>query len=123
MSAEPAKSVAFAISGRITREGLPALFDRACRLVQEGGVETVHCDVHDAECDAVTVDALARLQLATRRNGCRMELRGACPDLLALLEFMGLGAVLTAQPMSSVDETGRIHDPTTKEEQWPASSE
>lgn len=95
MGAGRPDSVVFAISGRVTRADLPALCDRACRLVRESGAECVQCDVTDAECDAVTVDALARLQLAARRNGCRMRLRGACPDLLALLDFMGLGDVLT----------------------------
>jgi ABC-type transporter Mla MlaB component len=91
----PAKSVAFAIRGRVTRADLPGLCDRAFRLLEEAEADTVHCDVTDAECDAVTVDALARLELATRRGGCRMHLRGACPDLLALLDLMGLGDVLT----------------------------
>jgi ABC-type transporter Mla MlaB component len=95
MGATPARSVAFAISGRVTRADLPALSERALRLVEEAGADTVQCDVSEAECDAVTVDALARLQLATRRSGCRMELRGACPDLLALMDFMGLEDVLT----------------------------
>ncbi len=95
MSGTPVRSVAFAIRGRVTRADLPALCDRACRLVDVAGADTVLCDVRDAECDAVTVDALARLQLATRRSGCRMQLRGACPDLLALLDFMGLRDVLT----------------------------
>jgi ABC-type transporter Mla MlaB component len=94
MDDTPAKSVAFAISGRITRAELPALCDRACRLAQEAGADTVYCDVSGAACDAVTVDTLARLQLATRRNGCRIQLRGACPDLLALLDFMGLADAL-----------------------------
>jgi ABC-type transporter Mla MlaB component len=95
MGATPSRSVAFAISGRVTREDLPALSDRAVRLMEEAGAGVVSCDISGAECDAVTVDALARLQLATRRRGCRMELRGACPNLLALLDFMGLAGILT----------------------------
>lgn len=94
MGAGRPDSVAFAISGRVTRADLPALCNRACALLRESGADSVHCDVRGAACDAVTVDALARLQLAVRRNGCRMGLSGACPDLLALLEFMGLGEVL-----------------------------
>jgi ABC-type transporter Mla MlaB component len=126
MSAQPAKSVAFAISGRITREDVPALCDRACTLVRESGADTVECDVRGAGCDAVTVDALARLQLTARRSGFRMELRGACPTLVALLDFMGLSEVLAnaAGAMSFVRDTGPTHDPRHEEEKrWPASNE
>jgi hypothetical protein len=52
------------------------------------------CDVGGVECDAVTIDALARLQLAARRNGCEVRLRHASPELLELLAFMGLTDVL-----------------------------
>ena len=44
--------------------------------------------------DAVTVDALARLQLAARRHGCTVRLRHASQDLVELLTFMGLRDVL-----------------------------
>jgi anti-anti-sigma regulatory factor len=44
--------------------------------------------------DAVTVDALARLQLAARRHGCRVRLANASPELRELVAFMGLEKVL-----------------------------
>jgi hypothetical protein len=44
--------------------------------------------------DAVTVEALARLQLAARRHGCRVRLRNASPGLRDLVAFMGLRDVL-----------------------------
>jgi hypothetical protein len=37
------------------------------------------------------IDALARLQLAARRLGLSIRLRGARGDLVALLELTGLG--------------------------------
>ena len=40
--------------------------------------------------DAVTIDALARLQLTARRLGCRLRLRHASPELRELVAFMGL---------------------------------
>ena len=46
------------------------------------------------EPDAVTVDALARLQLAVRRHGFRIRLRYASSELLELVAFMGLADVL-----------------------------
>jgi ABC-type transporter Mla MlaB component len=83
-------TVAFPIRGRITRADLPDLCDRVRVLLRESGAGIVVCDVHEVDCDAVTVDALARLQLAALRTGCRVQLRGACPELVRLVEFMGL---------------------------------
>jgi len=40
--------------------------------------------------DLGLVDQLARLQLAARRLGCAIELRDACPELLDLLDLVGL---------------------------------
>lgn len=54
----------------------------------------VPCDVRCLEATAVTVDALARLQLAALRAGCRICLRNASPDLLQLIVFIGLADVL-----------------------------
>jgi hypothetical protein len=55
---------------------------------------TFTIDVHDVDPDAVTVDALARLQLAARRLSCRLLLCNASPELLELVAFMGLADVL-----------------------------
>jgi ABC-type transporter Mla MlaB component len=86
-------TVAFEIRGPLTRADLPELCERVCAVLRESGAGVVVCDVHDVECDAVTVDALARLQLAARRTGCQVQLRGACSELVRLVEFMGLGDV------------------------------
>ena len=53
------------------------------------------CDVSDVPADAVTVDALARLQLGARRRGCRVRLVNATSELRELVAFMGLAHVLT----------------------------
>ena len=53
------------------------------------------CDVEGVEPDAVTVDALARLQLGASRRGCRIVLRNASEPLLELVELMGLSNVLS----------------------------
>jgi ABC-type transporter Mla MlaB component len=55
------------------------------------------CDVRGAQADAATVDALARAQLAARRNGRRVRLRHASAELLQLIAFMGLEEVLPAE--------------------------
>ena len=44
--------------------------------------------------DLSVVDAVARLQLEARRQGCTVWLRHTCPDLAALLELVGLRKVL-----------------------------
>jgi ABC-type transporter Mla MlaB component len=87
-------TVAFAIRGPITRADLPGICDRVCSLLGESAADVALCDVCDIEPDAVTVDALARLQLAARRHGCRVRLRGASDDLIALVDLMGLRDVL-----------------------------
>jgi hypothetical protein len=89
--------VAFAIRGPITRDVLPGLCDRVCRLLRENGAGVVYCDVRGIEPDAVTVDALARLQLAARRLMRQVRLCHASDELTALVDFMGLTDVL-AEP-------------------------
>jgi anti-anti-sigma regulatory factor len=44
--------------------------------------------------DVVTVDALARLQLAARRSGRKVRLTGASPELIRLIRLCGLEPVL-----------------------------
>jgi ABC-type transporter Mla MlaB component len=88
--------VAFTISGPITREDLPGLCHRVRGLLAESGA-VVRCDVAGVEPDAVTVDALARLQLAARRRGCEVRLHNASRALLELVELMGLTNVLAEE--------------------------
>ena len=85
--------VAFAIRGPITHGDLPGLCDRVCAALGRSGA-VVACDVAGVDPDAVTVDALARLQLAARRRRCEVRLCNASADLLELVELMGLSNVL-----------------------------
>ena len=98
MAAEAPQTVAFAVRGPIARSDLPELCDRVCALLRESGAGVVLCDVRGVEPDAVTVDALARLQLAARKYACRVRLRGASAALLDLVAFMGLADVLAEAP-------------------------
>jgi ABC-type transporter Mla MlaB component len=84
----------FAIWGPIARDDLPGLCERVCALLHGFGPGVIRCDVAGVEPDAVTVDALCRLQLAARRHGCRVQLRNASPELCDLIDFMGLTYVL-----------------------------
>jgi ABC-type transporter Mla MlaB component len=88
------QTIAFAVSGPITRADLPGLCERVCGLLETSGAEVALCDVSGVDPDGVTVDALARLQLAARRNGCQVRLRHASSELVELLAFMGLRDVL-----------------------------
>jgi ABC-type transporter Mla MlaB component len=86
-------TISFAIAGPIERSDLPGLFSRVCKLLGSGATLAL-CDVSEAAADAVTVDALARLQLAARRSGCQVRLLNASPELRTLVAFMGLRDVL-----------------------------
>lgn len=94
MGAPAPQTVTFAIRGPIAREDLAGLCDRVCALMASSGGSVALCDVRGVEPDAVTVDALARLQLAAQRRRCRVRLRHASDQLLHLVAFMGLADVL-----------------------------
>ncbi len=83
-------TVTFAVRGPIDPADLPGLCERVCALLARADAELAVCDVHGVPSDAVTVDALARLQLAAMRQGCKVRLRGASDELSELVAFMGL---------------------------------
>lgn len=86
--------LAFAIGGPLSRADLPGLCERACAFLEGSPGDIAVCDVCDVDTCAVTVDALARLQLAASRRGRRFRLRNASSELLELVTFMGLRDVL-----------------------------
>jgi ABC-type transporter Mla MlaB component len=94
VTARAPTTIDLAIWGPISRADLPGLCDRVCTLLRGSRARVARCDVLGVEPDAVTVDALARLQLAARRAGCEVRLRHASPELLEFLSFMGLRDVL-----------------------------
>ena len=94
MDSRSKTTIAFAIEGPIAPADLPGLCDRVCALLQESRAGVALCDVRGVGVDAVTVDALCRLQLAARRHGCQVRLRHASSELLELVAFMGLEDVL-----------------------------
>jgi anti-anti-sigma regulatory factor len=55
---------------------------------------SVVLDVGKLPSDVRTVDTLARLQLALRREGRELVLVGASPDLTDLIELAGLSEIL-----------------------------
>jgi ABC-type transporter Mla MlaB component len=94
MAVPAPQTIAFAIDGPIARADLPGLCERICALLERSGADIALCDVSRADPDCVTIDALARLQLAARRHGCQVRLRNASSELLELVTFMGLRDVL-----------------------------
>ena len=94
MGAQTPRTITFAIHGPIARADLAGLCRRVCALLCADDPDVVFCDVSGVAADAVTVDALARLQLAASRFGCRIHLRNPSPELVHLVAFMGLEDVL-----------------------------
>jgi len=64
MAAPAQTTITFAVWGPIARSDLPGLCDRICALLSSSDARVALCDVRGVEPHAVTVDALARLQLA-----------------------------------------------------------
>jgi ABC-type transporter Mla MlaB component len=105
MAAPASTTISFAVYGPIARADLPGLCDRVCALLGSSRPSFALCDVQGVQPDAVTVDALARLQLAARRAGCQVRLRNASEELQELVSFMGLeDVVLCVEPGGEPEE-------------------
>ncbi|MGW6455546.1 STAS domain-containing protein [Streptomyces sp. NPDC055078] len=90
---EPAGTVVLALPARLTLADVPPLCERLRGLYGDGADEVV-CDLGALErIDLTTVEAVARLRLTARRAGRGVRIRGAGPELLALLELTGLGGL------------------------------
>ncbi|MFI2208862.1 STAS domain-containing protein [Streptomyces sp. NPDC020141] len=85
------QTVVVRISGRVSRDDVPRLCEElGAELLRAGATEAI-CEVGGlAPADLTAVDALARMRLTARRLGCRIRLRDASPELLALLDLIGL---------------------------------
>jgi hypothetical protein len=67
---------------------------RAEVVLMCAGAEVASWPLVCGRVDLEVVDDLSRLQLEARRQGCTIWLRHACPELTALLRFVGLGDVI-----------------------------
>jgi ABC-type transporter Mla MlaB component len=94
MAAPVPGSVTLKIRAPLERSDLPGLYERTCALLAGAGTDVLLCEVTGLTADAVTVDALARLALGSRRSGCQVRLLGSSPELRGLVELMGLAGVL-----------------------------
>ena len=107
----PETATILVVLGPIARADIPALCESACALLEDGDADPVICDVGAlVDPDAVTVDALARLQLTARRLGRGVRLHRACGDLQALLDLMGLSDVLPLGAALGVEPSGQAEE-------------
>jgi ABC-type transporter Mla MlaB component len=113
--------IVLTISGALARADIPVLCERLRALLvnRDHPAGAVICDVAGiVQTDAVTVDALARLQLTARRFGHRVLLRNASADLQTLLALMGLSGVVPLEPQRQVEEREQLRG--IEEERDPA---
>ncbi|MEX0755781.1 MAG: STAS domain-containing protein [Actinomycetota bacterium] len=95
---------------RIARAAIPVLCERL-RLLLEDAPGPIVCDVGAlVDPDAVTVDALARLQLTAARLGRSIRFRDVCGELRDLTELMGLRDVLPCEEGSGVEPVGQTEE-------------
>lgn len=80
---------------------------------------TIRRDLRGAPPDPVTIDALARLQLAAGRCACRVVCLNASRELLELAEFMGLTHVIASRrlPLEPVGKAEQRTQPLGVEEE------
>ena len=98
MTRPPSRTVKLVVRGPIERADLPGLSERVCAVFARNRGCEVCCDVSEVRSDAVTVEALARLQLVARRCECRVVLHNASVELRELVVLMGLADVLLDRP-------------------------
>ena len=95
MATRAERTISFVVWGPILRGDIPGLTARVCGLLDKSNADVALCEVRDVEVpDAVTVEALARLQLGAQRHSCRVVLLNASERLLDLVAFMGLSDVI-----------------------------
>ncbi|MFF9086816.1 STAS domain-containing protein [Streptomyces sp. NPDC014991] len=101
----------------VSRDEVTGLCAGVRGLLEGGGERVVVCDVGGIGPPGLTaVDLLARLELAARRAGGRIRLRGAGPALHALLDLVGLrfqveGQPEQGEPALGVEEAVETGDP------------
>ncbi|MER6093832.1 STAS domain-containing protein [Streptomyces bluensis] len=87
------------LPGPVAKDEVPRLCADVRALLTVTGAGVVVCDVAGiGPAGLAAVDVLARLQLAARRAGGRIRLRGPDPALRALLGLVGLAFEMEGQP-------------------------
>lgn len=115
-----ALAVHLVLEGAVAPADVPVLLARVRKAVAGVRASIVACDVERlGPPDIETVDALARLALAIRRSGCRMELEHASPQLRDLVGLAGLARVLPCArlPLEALGESEEREEPGRVEEE------
>lgn len=93
------------VRGVFDRAAATRLGDEVGDLLRATGASLVICDLGGVtHANAAAVDAVCRVHLAARRVGCRLRLRHVSPELVDLLDLMGLCDVV--DDGSGVDRQG-----------------
>lgn len=88
-------TIRLVIEGPMTPAHVAELCEHVRALVDGRRAYRVICDLGElTDADLGTIDALARVQLTSRRLGCQMSVRNAPPGLGDLLLLAGLGQVV-----------------------------
>jgi ABC-type transporter Mla MlaB component len=97
-------TIELGLAGPIERADIPALCERARMLMESSRTRSFVCDVGAVVApDAVTIDALARLQLTALRAGRRIGLSHVSSELQELLLYCGLSGVVPLSAGSDVE--------------------
>jgi anti-anti-sigma regulatory factor len=100
------------IAERISGDDTAALCERLARLFDDSDGRSVVCDLTALDrADLAAVDGLARLQLAARRRGRRMRLRGSSRELLLLIALLGLADALPSERRRALGQTEQRKQP------------
>jgi ABC-type transporter Mla MlaB component len=87
--------IVLVLSGPIDRGDIGQLCGRIVGLLQRSDADLIICDMGAiVDPDAVTIEALCRLQLTAHRLGRRVQLLDACGQLRDLLDLTGLSGVV-----------------------------
>lgn len=98
-----------ALSGPIAEDDVARLVERLTAVIHSSDAPTIVCDVRQLPASIRTIEALARLQLTARRHARRIRLRRASPELVQLLELVGLADVVSARRGNGRDPEQRVH--------------
>ncbi len=103
----PSTTVVIDLEDPIAAADIPVLCARLTARLTGTDVQAVNCDASGlSRANVTTIDALARLQLTARRNGCALTLQHASGQLLDLLRLAGLSDVVPIGSPSAL-EPGR----------------
>ena len=91
MADAAARTLTFALRGRLGREELPALSDAVGGRLAACCPARVVLDLEGLRADAVALEGLALIALRARRAGCAISVRGCSPELREMIELAGFG--------------------------------